>query len=332
MSAKAPLYKIITDALIKDIRTGVYQLGDQLPGHTRLAREKGVSLITSNRALKELERLGYASRRSREGTFVCPRVQRILVPASTKDNRESPQLFEYLDGILVEANQRKIEVAVMPFESDVFASVEALHSGNFHGIIQLGASSPHFPAAVLQRSGLPWLCVGVEEGLGHYFVNEDRRAAAFEIVQLMRQAGRQRIGFLGRLNFPNHRLCRDGYLEALADTNLGSSLVRDVHTPTILPVAEELAPKVDGLIVAGGGIMSCMALAYLRGQQNTMPIGVFDESADIEEFRDQVYFAEMDHVESGRHAVRMLTDIVGAGDEVVTHARLPCKVTLPRES
>ena len=334
MSPRPPLYKTIADALIRDIRTGVYQPGDRLPGHTRLARDQGVSLITSNRALKELERLGFVSRRPREGTFVSPRVRRILVPApgTSKDNRESPQLFEYLDGILTEANQRNIDVAVTPYESAVFASVEALFVGNFHGIIQLGAAGPSFPASVLQQSNIPWLSVGVEEGLGRYFANEDRRSAAREIVQLMRQDGCQRIGFVGRLNFPNHRLCRDGYLDAMADTTLGSSLVRDVSTPTVLPVVEELVPKIDGLIVAGGGIMSCMALAYLRGQQNDIPIGVFDESADIEEFRDQVYFAEMDHVESGRHAVRMLTDIIGASDDVATHARLPCKVTRPTHS
>ena len=62
-----PKYRQLIEELRTRIRKGVYAPGGKLPGHLALAREFGVSAITSNRALVELEREGLVVRRPRSG-------------------------------------------------------------------------------------------------------------------------------------------------------------------------------------------------------------------------------------------------------------------------
>jgi GntR family transcriptional regulator len=73
---KNPKYELIVDSIREKIRTGELEPGRKLPGQFVLAEEYGVSAITSNRALSELQKLDLVERRERSGTYVSgtPRV------------------------------------------------------------------------------------------------------------------------------------------------------------------------------------------------------------------------------------------------------------------
>ncbi|MEA4888063.1 MAG: GntR family transcriptional regulator [Clostridiaceae bacterium] len=65
-----PLYQVIKDSLSDKINSRQLLPGQQLPTEFELARQFGVSRITSKRALEELEKEGYIRRKRGQGSFV----------------------------------------------------------------------------------------------------------------------------------------------------------------------------------------------------------------------------------------------------------------------
>lgn len=71
-SAKTPMHMIISEKLRKQIQTGVYAPGDQLPSEFDLGQSFGVSRTTVRRAIATLIRLGLVSTQQGKGIFVKP--------------------------------------------------------------------------------------------------------------------------------------------------------------------------------------------------------------------------------------------------------------------
>lgn len=65
-----PLYQQLADRIREQIIMEVYKPGDRLPSERELAREYKVSVITSRKALAELEDEGLVERVQGKGTFV----------------------------------------------------------------------------------------------------------------------------------------------------------------------------------------------------------------------------------------------------------------------
>ncbi|MCU6712347.1 GntR family transcriptional regulator [Paenibacillus sp. J5C_2022] len=72
---KRPLYRKIYEELLQKIESGELKEDQQLPTEAMLADSYGVSIITSKRALLELERDGYIFRRRGSGSYVKKRGQ-----------------------------------------------------------------------------------------------------------------------------------------------------------------------------------------------------------------------------------------------------------------
>ena len=66
-----PRYYRVYASLQKSIRDGIYRRGSLIPTEHQLCRDFGVSRITIRRALHELQRDGWLTRRSGVGTFVA---------------------------------------------------------------------------------------------------------------------------------------------------------------------------------------------------------------------------------------------------------------------
>lgn len=324
------MYRVITDKLKEEILAGVYRPGDRLPGHVRLARLHGVSTITSNRALAELEQDGLVDRAPRRGTFVRDvrkGLNSILVPISAREQRRCPQLIEYLEGILKACKALALSVHLEPFESEHLLTPESIRDLNCQGMVQIGDPGRMFPYHALRLSGLPWIAVGVLEGEGHHFVSEDRAGAAEQLVRAMRARGCRRIGFLGNLAWQNHRSCRDGYLRATKDTRLEASLVRDSTPSSSLEAARALLGKVDGLIVAGA--FAAVNTFFLETTDQRLPLGLFTEREDILDFEGRCYLAHLDHVEAGRRAVKLLAEAVEGRLPGPTRVLIPPRISTP---
>lgn len=69
-NAPTPLYEQIKSIVKKDISEGNYKIGEKLPSEVKFAQMYGVSVITTRKALFELEQEGIVDRKQGKGTFV----------------------------------------------------------------------------------------------------------------------------------------------------------------------------------------------------------------------------------------------------------------------
>jgi GntR family transcriptional regulator len=68
--APTPLYHQVKTLLLRDIESGRFRAGEQLPTEDSLSTQFQVSKITIRQALRELSSLGYVRREQGRGTFV----------------------------------------------------------------------------------------------------------------------------------------------------------------------------------------------------------------------------------------------------------------------
>jgi GntR family transcriptional regulator len=76
MAGRQTRTEAVRDALADELRTGVYEAGDQLPNEDRLAERFDVSRATVREAVRGLIEGGYLARRHGVGTFVTGFSQR----------------------------------------------------------------------------------------------------------------------------------------------------------------------------------------------------------------------------------------------------------------
>ncbi len=65
-----PLHRLISEALLAEIKAGTYRPGDRLPSETVLCERFDTSRITVAKAIQSLQRDGLVSRRAGSGTYV----------------------------------------------------------------------------------------------------------------------------------------------------------------------------------------------------------------------------------------------------------------------
>lgn len=70
-SSKQPIYEQITYQIKEQIIKGLLSENTSLPSIRNLAKELGISVITTKRAYEELEREGYINTIPGKGTFVA---------------------------------------------------------------------------------------------------------------------------------------------------------------------------------------------------------------------------------------------------------------------
>lgn len=307
-----PKYKLIADELAADIISGGLKAGTKLPGASRLAAERGVSMVTANRALTHLQERGLARRQGRSGTYVLDpseRLRAVLVPTSTAWYRDNPQMFLYLNGLLARSKRMGVRVHLEPYGSDIFDNGESIATCGCQGVVQLGGDESDFPYRSLRTSGLPWVVIGPRTDFGDVFVMEDRNQSAFDLVARMIQDGLERIAMIGDMRKENHRLCREGYLRGVADLGYGASLTRDADVAEMDAHLRELIhlSQADAVIVCGLG--SVRALGWLWRDATSVALGCFEESLAIRHLEGKVYLAPLDFDQIGVKALDLLATL-----------------------
>lgn len=308
-----PPYLNIANAIMKQIDSGEYKAGSRLPGAVRLAKMFNSSPVTANKALEYLEKNNVVQRNSRQGTFVQSRVKelkRILLPTSPHWYTESPQLISYLSGVIEEAAIQGIDIRLEPYSSENLETASSILDLDCQAILQIGEAGKTFPYNPLKKAGLPWVIVGVSDEMEFHTVSENRFKATYDLVMKMRADKLERIGMIANLRFKNHRACRDGYLEAMQDTGLNASLIRDSSPSTLEQSMLELInmEKIDALIIAGSMSVKCIAVLWRLGIK--IPVGCFSESSISEMLRGETYYAELNHREAGKQAIDVLKRLV----------------------
>lgn len=310
---KSNLYTDIADELRRRIQEGHYQPGTRIPGHTRLAREFGVSPITSNRALQELFREGLLVRRERVGSFVSAQalqLRRIALLLPARAGEEGQGNHDYINGILERSVELGLETKIHYLLGSTLSSVEWMQQNASDGFINIGQAQYDtvLTARNLSRS---LVVVGTDQPPGDGFATEDRRACTRDLVRAMIEDGYRRIGFIGNLFWPDHRTSRDGYMDAIQDLGLGMRLIRDATEQTVNAVVEDLIAddlQVDAVVAIGGNLsIAALPLVMLRRPQ--IKFGCLRENASVAQFADVCYYGEYFQEEVGRLAVDLLNDI-----------------------
>lgn len=308
---KSSKYKRIVDSIREKIKSGEFKPGKKLPGQFTLAEEYGVSAITSNRALSELQKLGLVERRERSGTYVSetPRVLTDIYIAVRCSLDGNMTMQEYWEGINSKASELDISAHVMK-EDDLF--LQKLKKGrNGVGAILLMTENDETLDA-LEQTGVPYVLASMEGKRSKFCVSENRRRASAELCRKMIAEGCRRIAFMGSISSsPNHRAAFYGYLEGVANLNIGEKYVRDARSDTILSEINDLMrldQPPDAFVVAGGTLPVAALPALLRMEPRP-ELGFFTENSTVQHLNNVAYIASFSRVDVGRMAVELLNSV-----------------------
>ncbi|MBN1673351.1 MAG: GntR family transcriptional regulator [Kiritimatiellae bacterium] len=333
---RRPLYREIAEELKKRIADGRYPAGSRIPGHVRVAREFGVSPITSNRALQELLRERLIERHERAGSFVrastgtLSRVS-LIVPFMTRDGES--QHHWYMQGCLRRSGELGHETSIYHVDDIARKPLPWLRQHLGDGMAHLGVAQASV-YALLEGLGRPLVVVGCATGPGANFVLENRRACTRDLVRAMAADGCRTIGFVGNLAASNHRLCRDGYLEGTAELNLGPRFVRDAGDDTVAEAVRDLlAPDLalDAIVVAGGHL-PIAAMPVVLSTRPDVRLGCVHESAAVLQLSSVAYVGYFLQEEVGRLAIDVLADLCAGRIGAPGEHYPPYRILRPGES
>jgi DNA-binding LacI/PurR family transcriptional regulator len=312
----ASKYRRISEELIGRIRSGQYPAGSRLPSVVALSHEYGVSTITSNRALAELERQGFVERRERVGSFVSARPRRLSdifvgIPHE-QPGRELPlPQSDYLRGIVAQAAEEGLRVRLLgSFETGDGAD-ELFSSPRAKGLVVLGFTPIQTIEHRLAHLEIPHVYVGTDRLPGMHCVSENRPAAARDLVRALIDDGFRKIAFVGSLQRPNHRAARDGYLQAVRSLGIGYRYIRDAEVEDVRDVMCDLLSggDVPDAVLVTGGHLPIAALPVLLQCDRRPALALLSENSAVLQLRAEAYVAQYSQVEAGREAVRALGDL-----------------------
>jgi len=308
-----PKYQQIVNDLVRRIRSGGLAPGAKLPGHQKLARQFGVSSITAERALAELSRMGVVERRERAGSYVIGpsrSVSRVYVVVEHDIASCTLQLQDYWRAILAQAQTLRLPVQIVQADDPGLDEMVGIRGYNGQGLILLGRVSERL-AVDAERHGIPCLYLGAEYSNRAFCVLEDRRGACRELARVLINDGGRRIGFVGHLGASNHRLARDGYLEATEPLGIGHRYIRDAETDNVAAVVGELLAEdigLDSLIVMGANL-PVAAIPVVLGSPRRVTLGFLTENSTVLHLGNVAYIAYYSQIETGKLAFEVLEDI-----------------------
>jgi DNA-binding LacI/PurR family transcriptional regulator len=303
-------YEFIVNSIREKIRSGKFEPGRKLPGQFALAEEYGVSAITSNRALSELQKLGLVERRERSGTYVSgnPRVLTDIFIAVRCSLDGNMTMQEYWEGINSKASELGISAHVMK-EDDLFRK-KIRKNKNGTGVILLMTENDE-TLDTLEKSGVPFVLASMEGKRSKYCVSENRRRASAELCRKMIAEGCKRIAFLGSISSsPNHRSAFYGYLEGVAKLDIGEKYVRNAQEKNISCEIKDLIkqnPPPDAFVISGGNL-PVVALPELLSISPRPKLGFLTENSTVKHLNNVAFIASYSRFEVGRMAVELLNN------------------------
>ena len=163
MPRKTVKYRDLRDSMRRRILAGEFLSSRRLPGQFALAEEYGVSAITANRALDELELSGLIERRARSGSYVLrnPRfISELFVVSSGRFENEELWVGEYWKGISERAEAYGVPTQMLKATDPMF-NQKVLSEFGVHGAILLGFEDPGIVRR-LEKLKIPHVVAAVE--------------------------------------------------------------------------------------------------------------------------------------------------------------------------
>jgi DNA-binding LacI/PurR family transcriptional regulator len=278
---KKALYSVIVDHLLESIRASELRPGDQIPTEQALSESFNVSRITTTRAVKELEQMGYVYRVQGKGTFVTEAPPRYapgtqgqavstrmisLVLPFTRESGSGYQLLHSVERVCgALGHYFTLHNTEEGFERERETVSGLFDSGKIEGIVVYPLTS-HSNLDVFSRLAVhkfPFVVLDRElEGIEAPFVGPDNAGGVKSAVEHLRALGHTRIAYIGDTihRWTTERERYLGYCRGLIDSGV-------VLDPRLIHVFDE--PDIGGPAqmvreVASTDAQSEAALRYFR--------------------------------------------------------------------
>ena len=300
-----PKYRVIFEALHKEIVSHHYRPGGRLPSEAELVRRFGASRMTVLKAIKELQAMGLVNRRVGSGTYVATHpatgsyVFGLLIPelgqteifeAICQGMMLSPKAKQHslLWGHSVSSDSQSEEVAGKLCQHYISQKV----SGVFFAPIEYSATRHETNrkiAAALDRAGIPIVlldrCIAPFPRRSKYdLVAIDNHRVGYLATEHLLKAGAKRIVFFARPNSaPTVDVRISGYRQALAShfkkSGTGSVWLGDADDPSFVQCILK-KDRPDAFLCANdltaGHLMHTLLALEKRIPQEIRMIGVDD--------------------------------------------------------
>lgn len=134
--ASSPRYAAIKQSISDAIRDGRLKPGDRVPSEAEFVEQFGVSRMTANRALRELQAAGVVVRRAGVGSFIAeprPIGQMIEIRNIAEEIRERGHVYRarVIQNVLERANAETAPLLAVPLGTKIFHSIIVHHEAEF---------------------------------------------------------------------------------------------------------------------------------------------------------------------------------------------------------
>jgi DNA-binding transcriptional regulator YhcF (GntR family) len=326
-------------SIIKDIKTkinqGIYPAGYRLPGQFALAKEYGVSAITSNRALNELQRLGFVERRQRSGSFVTDKTHQlteitILLYKSKAGANVTAQ--EYCNGIVSRANELNIPTQLIS-SPDISFAQKLNNKSEKQGFILLNFETNEVVESI-KNSYACCVVAGQKNKYADFSIYADFFNITRQLTRTMLDAGCQKLAFLGGRYRANHLIALEGYLAEMKHAGKQSfhfnvDLLKEGNIKATIKEILKAPEPYDGIIITGGHA-PITALPYIFANRGwDMKIGLFSDNPLIMDLKGSAYLASFSQFLTGSMAVDMLCEVASNRSLASMSKHPPFKILLP---
>jgi hypothetical protein len=228
------MLKQLADSLEHDIRSRGLLPGSRYRTGEEIARSRGTSVATANRALKLLAEQDIVVRNHRSGTFVGPALARkkttdihmvtILCPASER-LLHTVKLEPLIEGLLINMpDVADVRIGYLPTQGDVEFVHDLLepfkNEGRVAGVVAISCSNPVY--RYLGESHYPFVVMGsLYPGQSYPSIDADERQGGCLLTQYLLDSGHRRLAMLSNSeSCPGDHHFLDGVSEVLTEAEL----------------------------------------------------------------------------------------------------------------
>lgn len=344
-------YQSVKEGISKAIQRGRYSPGDRVGPLRTLSEEFESSIVTVDRAVRELAREGVLVREPNRGFYVSSENRTIkgFVSAIIATLRAETSFPNFLNGVEQSFKARRYQVSLCTTQNDLEQAMAgarwAVQTGS-QGVIYVPVSggvqfdrnrevleylSGHnIPVAIAGHCRL--------EGTHEYSnVTSAHRRGGYEMARHLLGRGLRRIALLGAVPNQDHLEIIEGYKQALAEYGVSFD-ERDLHFLRPDEQASVLAKK----LFAGGNrpeAMFCLA----DGLAGEAMLGLAELGLSVPDDAAVVGFGDFPicrylpvplttvrvrHEEEGHLLANMLIDRIEGSDGPARHIEVPCDLVV----
>jgi DNA-binding LacI/PurR family transcriptional regulator len=325
-------YHLIHQELLRGLRSGRWQAGEQLPALPDLARQLGASRWATDRALHMLIAEGLLERVPKQGTFVREATLRgayqrapiTVLGVSPSDWLAGDYLGPMMGTFAADLGERDW---VFLHLTDPDAATDRLQSFGSPIVISINPRKDDVPALErLASAGLQVLCLGanVESSRLHSVAMDNMQAMQIGLHTLA-QLGHRRVGFLGTFTAAFDTIDRElGFRQGVAALGLDPDprlVVCRTHPEGVAALVEEAftcwwsLPEPPTAIFSGGvalthPLLEALATRALRVPDDVSLVAI-DDSPLLAHLATPVTVIRQPLEEMGHRAAQVLELLVG---------------------